>query len=426
MAEKKWKFDTLAIRGGQQADPTTGAVAAPIYQTTSYQFQNPEHAARLFSLEEEGNIYTRIMNPTTDILEKRLSLLEGGMGALATASGQAAISLAICNLARQGDNIVASSSLYGGTVNLFTHTLPKWGIQVKWADPLNPEDFRQKIDKKTKAFYVETIGNPGLDIPNLEKLAETALQAGLPLIVDNTFASPYLCQPFRWGADIIIHSTTKYIGGHGNSLGGIIVDGGRFLWNKERFPEFNQPDPSYHGIIYQEEFQSAAFINKARLQLLRDLGPTLSPFNAFLLLQGLETLPLRMQRHCDNAMKVALYLADHPKVSWVNYPGLVDHPGHLQAKKYLQHGFGGILTFGVKNGFEAAKRVIKATRLFLLVANVGDARSLIIHPASTTHQQLTEQQLAACGVTPDLIRISVGLEDIEDLLEDLEQALEQI
>jgi len=418
------RFDTLCVHAGQQVDPTTGSRAVPIYQTTSYVFHDADHAANLFALKESGNIYTRIMNPTTDVFEQRIAALEGGVGALATASGQAAITLAILNIAGHGDNIVSATSLYGGTYNLFSTTLPKVGVTVKFEDPRDPENFRAAIDQRTKALYVETIGNPKLDVPDLEAIARVAHTAGIPLIVDSTFATPYLCRPFDFGADIVIHSATKFIGGHGTAIGGVIVDSGKFPWDNGRFPELTEPDPSYHGVRYFQDIGKAAYITKARVQLLRDLGASLSPFNAFLFLQGLETLHLRMERHCTNAVEVARFLEGHPDVAWVSYPGLESHPQRSLAKKYLRHGFGGaILTFGIKGGREAGRRLIDSLKLFSLLANVGDAKSLVIHPASTTHQQLTAEEQAASGVTDDLVRLSIGLEDSADLIEDLEQAL---
>lgn len=423
MGEKQYRFATLAVHAGQQPDPTTGARAVPIYQTTSYVFHDTGHAARLFALEEPGNIYTRIMNPTTAVFEARVAALEGGVGALATASGQAAITLAICNIARAGQEIVSSASLYGGTYNLFSITMPKLGIKVRFVDPADPKNFADAITPATRALYVETIGNPKLDVPDLAAIAEVAHSAGLPLIVDNTFATPYLCRPFEHGADIVVHSATKFIGGHGTSIGGIIVDGGRFDWSNGRFPELTEPDPSYHGVRYWDTFGNQAYIVKARVQLLRDLGPCLSPFNAFLFLQGLETLHLRMQRHSENALAVARFLKEHPAVNWVSYPGLPDHPSHELAKRYLKGGYGAILTFGIKGGLEAGKRFIESLALFSLLANVGDAKSLVIHPASTTHQQLSPEEQLAAGVTEDLVRLSVGIEDIEDIIADLDQAL---
>ncbi|SMB98298.1 O-acetylhomoserine sulfhydrylase [Thermanaeromonas toyohensis ToBE] len=422
---KQYRFATLAVHAGQTPDPTTGARAVPIYQTTSYVFKNADHAAALFALREPGNIYTRMMNPTTDVFEQRVASLEGGVGALATASGQAAITLAILNITSAGQEIVSATSLYGGTYNLFNITFPKIGIKVRFVDPSDPENFRRAITDKTRALYVETIGNPKLDVPDLEAIAGIAHEAGIPLIVDNTFATPYLCRPFEHGADIVVHSATKFIGGHGTSIGGIIVDSGKFNWKNGKFPELVEPDPSYHGVSYVEAFGPAAYIVKARTQLLRDLGPALSPFNSFLFLQGLETLHLRMERHSSNALYIAQWLKEHPYVSWVNYPGLPDHPSYPLAKKYLPRGAGAIVTFGIKGGKEAGRRFIDSLKLFSLLANVGDAKSLVIHPASTTHQQLTEEEQLATGVTEDMVRLSIGLEDPEDLVEDLDQALKK-
>lgn len=423
MSDQQYQFATLAVHGGQEPDPTTGSRAVPIYQTTSYVFQNADHAARLFALEDAGNIYTRMMNPTTDVFEKRVAALEGGVGALATASGQAAITLAICNIASAGDHIVSAGSLYGGTYNLFAATLPKLGITVDFVDVDDPANFQRAITGKTKALYVETIGNPKLDVPDLAEISRIAEENGIPLIVDNTFASPYLCRPFEHGAHILVHSATKFIGGHGTSIGGIIVDSGKFDWTGGRFPGLTEPDPSYHGIKYVETFGPAAYIVKARVQLLRDLGPALSPFNAFLFLQGLETLHLRMERHSQNALRIARFLQQHPRVSWVNYPGLEEHPTYHLAKKYLRNGFGAMLTFGIKGGKEAGRRLIDNLQLFSLLANVGDAKSLVIHPASTTHQQLAPEEQLKSGVTEDLVRLSIGIEDAEDLIADLDQAL---
>ncbi|NLJ83466.1 MAG: O-acetylhomoserine aminocarboxypropyltransferase/cysteine synthase [Halanaerobiaceae bacterium] len=423
MNEKNYGFNTLSIHAGHKPDPTTGAVIVPIYQTTSYVFRDTEHAARLFGLEEEGNIYTRIMNPTTDVLEKRIAALEGGVGALAVSSGQAAITYAILNIAREGDEIVSSSSIYGGTYTLFKYSLARMGIRVKFTDSIEPQAFADKITDKTKALFVETIGNPELTIPDFEELARIAHDTGIPLIVDNTFATPYLCQPFQYGADIVIHSTTKYIGGHGNSIGGIIVDSGNFDWSNGKFPEFTEPDPAYHGLKYAEQLGKAAYIIKARIGLLRDLGSCISPFNSFLILQGIETLSLRMERHCENAEKIARYLAEHPAVSWVNYPGLEGHESYEKGQRYLPRGAGGIFTFGIKGGAEAGRRFIENLEIISHLANVGDVRTLAIHPASTTHQQLTEEEQRLAGITPDLIRISTGLEDAEDLIREIDQAL---
>ena len=419
--------DTLAIHAGQVVDPTTNSRAVPIYATTSYVFNNTEHAANLFGLREFGNIYTRIMNPTNDVFEKRVAELEGGIAALAVASGQAAETLTVLNLARAGDNLVSSQTLYGGTYNLFEYTLPKWGIKTKFVDIHNLESVRAAIDDGTRLLYVETIGNPRLDVPNFEALADIAHAAGIPLVVDNTFGAATLARPIQYGADIVVHSATKWIGGHGTAIGGVVVDAGKFDWGspaaRKRFPEFSSPDPSYHGLVYTEAFGNLAFILKLRVQLLRDLGPALSPWNAFLFLQGLETLPLRIQRHSENALAIATWLQKDKRVSWVSYPGLESHPEHKNARKYLQGGFGGVLTFGVKGGTPAAKALIDRTQLFSLLANVGDAKSLIIHPASTTHEQLTPEQQKATGVTPELVRLSVGLENINDLIADLDQAL---
>ncbi len=419
--------DTLAIHAGQVPDPATNARAVPIYATTSYVFNSSEHAANLFGLREFGNIYTRIMNPTTDVFEKRVAELEGGVAALGVASGQAAETLTILNLARAGDNIVSSQTLYGGTYNLFAYTLPKWGISTRFVDIHNLESVRAAIDAGTRALYVETIGNPRLDVPDFAALADIAHQAGVPLVVDNTFGAATLCRPIKFGADIVVHSATKWIGGHGTSIGGVVVDAGTFDWTSEnaraRFPEFSQPDPSYHGLVYTTAFANLAFIIKLRVQLLRDLGPALSPFNAFLFLQGLETLPLRIRRHSENALALAQWLQQDGRIEWVSYPGLTTHPEHRNAARYLEGGFGGVLTFGVKGGLAAARALIDQVKLYSLLANVGDAKSLIIHPASTTHEQLTPEQQRATGVTPELVRISAGLEDVRDLIADLDQAL---
>ena len=419
--------DTIALHAGQSVDPATNARAVPIYATTSYVFNSTDHAANLFGLKEFGNIYTRIMNPTTDVFEKRIAELEGGVAALAVASGQAAETLAILNLVRAGDNLVSSQTLYGGTYNLFAYTLPKWGIGTKFVDIHNHDQVRQAIDEGTRLLYVETIGNPRLDVPDFEALAKIAHDAGIPLVVDNTFGAATLARPIKYGADIVIHSATKWIGGHGTAIGGVVIDAGTFDWSspaaRKRFPEFSSPDPSYHGLVYTEAFGNLAYILKLRVQLLRDLGPALSPFNAFLFLQGLETLPLRIRRHSENALAVARWLARDKRVEWVSYPGLDSHPEHKNAAKYLEGGFGGVLTFGVKGGATVAKRVIDNVKLFSLLANVGDAKSLIIHPASTTHEQLSPEQQRATGVVPELIRLSVGLEDARDLIADLDTAL---
>jgi len=416
--------ESLALHAGQKPDPTTGARAVPIYATTSYVFNDAAHAARLFGLQEFGNIYTRIMNPTTGVFEERVAALEGGVGALGLASGQAAETLTILNLARAGDNIVSSSSLYGGTYNLFHYTLPKIGITTRFVDGTRPETFGPAIDANTKAVYLETIGNPRLDIHDLAQIADIAHAHGVPLVVDNTFA-PLLSRPIEHGADIVVHSATKWIGGHGTAIGGVVVDGGKFDWAaSERFrADFVDPDPSYHGVSYTGAFGPAAFIIKLRVQGLRDIGPALSPFNSFLFLQGLETLPLRIARHSENALAVARWLERNDQVTWVNYPGLESHASHGLAKKYLTGGFGGIVTFGIKGGVDAGRRLIDAVKVFSLLANVGDAKSLIIHPASTTHSQLGEEEQVSTGVTPDLIRLSVGLEHVDDLIADLEQAI---
>ncbi|MDB5043095.1 MAG: bifunctional o-acetylhomoserine/o-acetylserine sulfhydrylase [Candidatus Eremiobacteraeota bacterium] len=417
-------FDTVALHGGHDGDPTTKARAVPIYQTTSYNFDDTAHAARLFALQEFGNIYTRIMNPTTDVFEQRLAALEGGVGALAVASGQAAVIYSILNVARAGDHIVSSSSLYGGTYNAFVHTLPRFGIEVTLVDPSDPKEVAAAIRPNTKAVFAETIGNPKVDVLDVAAFAKVADDAQVPLIVDNTLPTPYLLRPIEFGADIIVHSATKYIGGHGTTIGGAIVDAGTFDWTRGRFPDFTEPDPSYHGLKYVEALGPLAYILKARVQLLRDVGAALSPFNAFLLLQGLETLGLRMERHSQNALRVAEFLASHPNVRWVRYPGLPSDPAYARAQKYLPKGAGSILTFGVKGGADEARAVIDRLKLFSLLANVGDAKSLVIHPASTTHQQLSPADQIASGVSDDLIRLSVGIESIDDILADLRQALD--
>nr|WP_255570258.1 homocysteine synthase [Cohnella sp. CFH 77786] len=423
--ERKLQPETLAVHAGQQLDPATLSRAVPIYQTTSYGFRDTEHAANLFALKEFGNIYTRIMNPTSDVFEQRLAALEGGVGALAVASGQAAISYSILNIAGSGDEIVSSSSLYGGTYNLFSTTLPKLGITVRFVDPGNPENFRSAINEKTKAIFAESIGNPKGDVLDIVAVAAVAHENGIPLIVDNTFPSPYLLRPIEHGADIVIHSATKFIGGHGTSIGGVVVDGGKFDWAASgKFPGLTEPDPSYHGVVYTAALGPLAYIVKMRVQLLRDLGAALSPFNSFLLLQGLETLHLRMERHSENALKVAKFLEGNPAVEWVSYAGLESHPSYGLAKKYLPKGQGAILTFEIKGGVAAGRKLIDSVKLFSHLANVGDSKSLIIHPASTTHQQLSESERAAAGVTPGLIRLSVGTEAIDDILHDLQQAIQ--
>jgi O-acetylhomoserine (thiol)-lyase len=416
-------FDTLALHAGQQAEATTGARAVPIYQTTSYVFKSTDHAANLFALKEFGNIYTRMMNPTWGVLEERVAALEGGVGALVTASGQAAETLAILNIARAGQHLVSATSLYGGTYNLFHYTFPKLGIETTFVDPSDPDGFKRAIRPNTRLIYAETLGNPKNDMVDFEAVAKIAHDAGLPLVIDNTVTTPYLCRPFEWGADIVVHSLTKFLGGHGTSIGGIIVDSGKFNWANGKFPELTEPDPSYHGLKFVEAFGNLAYIIKVRVQLLRDLGPALSPFNAFLILQGIETLSLRVQRHCDSALKVAQFLENHPAVTWVNYPGLASHPTHNLAKKYLKHGFGAILGFGIKGGLEPCIRFINALKLLSHLANIGDAKSLVIHPASTTHQQLSPEERLETGVSDDFIRLSIGLEDIGDIIEDIDQAL---
>jgi len=422
-------LNTIALHAGQESpDPATGARAVPIYQTTSYVFRNTEHAANLFALKEAGNIYTRMMNPTNDAFEKRIAAIEGGTGALAVASGQAAETLALLTITQLGDEIVAANNLYGGTYQLLHYTFSKLGRKTIFVDSTKPNEFKKAITERTKAIYAETIGNPKLDVPNFEAIAEIAHKADIPLVVDNTVGTG-LVRPIEYGVDIIVASATKYIGGHGTSIGGVIVDSGKFEWNNGKFPEFTEPDPSYHGIKYWDAFGNVpdlgnvAFIIKARVQLLRDLGPALSPFNAFLFLQGLETLPLRMKKHSENALAVAQFLKEHPLVAWVNYPGLKEHPSHKLANKYLKGNYGGIVGFGIKGGLEAGKRFIESVKLLSHLANIGDAKSLVIHPASTTHQQLTKEEQAETGVTEDYIRLSIGIEDVEDIKEDIDQAL---
>ncbi|ABU58128.1 MULTISPECIES: O-acetylhomoserine aminocarboxypropyltransferase/cysteine synthase family protein [Roseiflexus] len=419
-------FETLALHAGQQPDPATGARAVPIYQTTSYQFKDTDHAARLFGLQEFGNIYTRIMNPTTDVLEQRIAALEGGVGALALSSGQAAETLGILNVASAGDNIVSSSDLYGGTYNLFRHTLPKLGITTRFVDARDHEGFRKAIDDRTKLVFLELVGNPRLDIVDLQTIATIAHERGVAVMVDSTTATPYLCRPFEWGADIVIHSGTKYLGGHGTSIAGLLVDSGRFDWTNGRYPEFTTPDPSYHGLVYTQAFGNLAYILKVRVQLLRDIGACLSPFNSFLLLQGIETLGLRMERHSQNALAVAQFLKEHSKVEWVLYPGLPDHPSYALAQKYMPKGQSGILGFGIRGGRAAGATFINSLRLFSHLANIGDAKSLAIHPASTTHSQLTPEEQRLTGVTDDFVRLSVGIETIDDIIADLDQALAKV
>ncbi len=431
MVVNNYKLGTLALHAGQIPDPATGARAVPIYQTTSYVFRDTDHAANLFALNELGNIYTRIMNPTTDVFEQRIAAIEGGTGALGVASGSAAITYALLAITRLGDEIVSGNNLYGGIYELFNYTFPKLGRKIIFVDSTNLEAYQHAITEKTRAIYIESIGNPKLDIPDFQALANIAHRAEIPLVVDNTSAVG-LVRPIDHGADIIVHSATKFIGGHGNSIGGSIVDSGKFSWNNGKFPELTDPDPSYHGLKYWDTFSefpglgNVAFIFKVRLQLLRDTGAALSPFNAFLLLQGLETLHLRIQRHSKNALKVAKYLSSHPKVSWINYPGLPDHPSHERASRYLIGGYGALIGFGVKGGIEAGKTFINNLKLFSHVANIGDSKSLVIHPSTTTHQQLTSTEQEATGVTPDYIRLSIGIEDVEDIISDLEQALEKV
>jgi len=417
--------ETIAVHGGYTPDPTTKSVAVPIYQTSSYAFDSAQHGADLFDLKVQGNIYTRIMNPTTDVLEKRVAELEGGIGALALASGSAAVTYALMTIAEQGDNIVSSSTLYGGTYNLFAHTLPQFGIEVRFADPRKPADFAALIDARTKAVYCESIGNPLGNVTDFGALAKIAHERGVPLIVDNTVPSPYLCRPFDYGADIVVHSLTKYLGGHGNSIGGAIVDSGKFPWaeHKVKFKRLNEPDVSYHGVVYTEALGPAAFIARARVVPLRNMGAALSPFNSFLILQGIETLAVRMDRICDNTLAVAKFLQQHPAVSWVNYAGLPDHPDHALAQKYLAGRASGILTFGVKGGRAAGEKFLDALKLVIRLVNIGDARSLATHPASTTHRQLSPEELAKAGVSEDMVRLSIGIEHIDDLKQDLDQAL---
>ncbi|MED0660254.1 homocysteine synthase [Bacillus smithii] len=422
--ERNLQPETLAVHAGQVPDPTTLSRAVPIYQTSSFVFNDSQHAADLFGLKEEGFVYTRIINPTTDVFEKRIAALEGGVGALALASGQASVFYSILNIASVGDEIVSSSSLYGGTYNLFSHTLPSFGITVKFVDPADPKNFEKAITSKTKAVFAETIGNPKGDVLDIEAVAEIAHHHSIPLIVDNTIPSPYLLRPIDFGADIVVHSATKFIGGHGNAIGGVIVDSGKFDWKKSgKFPGLTEPDPSYHGLIYTEEAGEAAYITKARVKLLRDLGAPLSPFNSFLFLQGLETLHLRLERHSQNALEVAKFLEKEEAVKSVSYPGLESHPSYELAKKYLPKGQGAVLTFEIKGGVEAGKKLIDSVQLFSHLANIGDSKSLIIHPASTTHQQLSSEEQLDTGVTPGLIRLSVGTEAIDDILYDLKQAI---
>ncbi len=420
----KYRLDTLALHAGQVADPATGARAVPIYQTTSYVFNSTEHAANLFGLKEFGNIYTRLMNPTNDVLEKRIAALDGGVGALATASGMSAITLAILNIAQAGDEIVSASTLYGGTRTLFQHTLKRFGITVRFVDASDPKNFEKAITPKTKALFGETIGNPKLNVLDLEAVAKIAHKHGLPFIVDNT-VTVYLCRPIEFGADIVVYSATKFIGGHGSSIGGLIVDSGKFAWTKEKFPSIAAPDPSYHDMNFAEVFGPLAYIIKARTGLLRDMGPAMSPFNAFLFLQGIETVHLRMPRHCENALRVAEFLEKHKKVSWVLYPGLQSSPELNLAKKYLSGQGGALVGFGIKGGLEAGKKFINSLKLVSHLANIGDAKTLAIHPSSTTHQQLSREEQLEAGVTEDFVRLSIGIEHVDDIISDLTQALDQ-
>ena len=422
--ERSFGFHTRSLHAGQRPDPATNARAVPIYQTTSYVFDDSDHAAALFALQQFGNIYTRIMNPTNAVLEERIASLEGGIGALALASGQAAQFLTVSSLCQSGDHLVSASTLYGGTYTQFDTTFRRLGFDTTFVDPDHPDNFREAITAKTKLVYIETIGNPRMNIVDIEAVAKVAHDAGLPLVVDNTFASPYLCRPIEHGADLVVHSATKFIGGHGTSIGGLIIDSGKFDWNNGKFPQITEPSPGYHGLKFSETFGEMAFIIKCRVEGLRDFGPCMSPFNAFQFLQGIETLGLRMDRHCANAQTVAEHLDKHALVTWVQHPGLASSPYYELGQKYLPKGRGAIFTFGIKGGLEAGKKFIDALQIFSHLANVGDAKSLVIHPASTTHQQLSESDLAAAGVSPDMVRLSVGLEDAGDLLWDLDQALE--
>ncbi|MHC4373104.1 MAG: homocysteine synthase [Planctomycetota bacterium] len=423
MEEKQYKLETLALHAGQEVDSTTLSRAVPIYQTTSYVFNDADHAANLFALKEFGNIYTRLMNPTTDVLEKRIAAMEGGVGACAFSSGMAAIAASIQNIAPAGSHIVSSNSLYGGTCTLFSHTFPKMGIDVTFVDPKDPQNFADAIKDNTRAVYIETIGNPKNDVLEYKAIAKISHDKGLPVICDNTVTSPYLFRPFEHGIDIVVHSCTKIIGGHGTSVGGIVVDSGNFKWDNGKFPELTEPDPSYHGLKYYEALGEIAYIIKIRTNILRDTGGCLSPFNAFLLLQGVETLHLRAPRHCENALALATFLEKHPAVTWVNYPGLASHPDHALAKKYLPDGQGAILGFGIKGGKDAGVKFIDSVKLASHLANVLDSKTLVIHPSSTTHQQLTEEEQEAAGVTQDYVRVSVGTEHIDDIIEDFDQAL---
>ena len=439
----KWKFDTIALHGGHTPDSSTKSRAVPIYQTTSFVFDNSKHAASLFELSEEvwkprlnlgeddrvldeaGNIYTRIMNPTTDVLEKRMALLEKGIGAVAVSSGSSAIFYSILNICSCGDHVISSKSIYGGTYALFKNTLSQIGIEVDFVDPSSADNFEEKIKKNTKCIFLETIGNPRLDVPDFKGIIELSKSLEIPVIVDNTVATPYLCNPIELGANVVVHSLTKFCGGHGNSIGGVVIDGGNFEWTS-KFPLLTSPDPSYHGTIWNDVCKNAGYILRLRCVVLRDIGACISPFNSFLILTGLETLHLRMERHCENALKVAEFLESHPKVNWVLYPGLKSHPTFENAKKYLKNGFGGLVGFGIKGGKEAGVKFIESLKLFSHLANIGDAKSLAIHPASTTHAQLSEEEQKAAGITPDFIRLSIGIEHIDDIIEDLDQALMKV
>lgn len=424
MSDASLSLETLALHAGQSPDPSSLSRAVPIYQTTSYVFKSSEHAANLFGLKEFGNIYTRLMNPTTDVLEKRLAALDGGVGALAVASGQAAITYAVLNIAKAGQNIISSSYLYGGTYNLFHYTLPRLGITVKFVDTSNPENVRQAIDDNTRLVYTESVGNPKNNVDDFEAIGAITRAAGIPFIVDNTVTTPYLFKPLEHGADIVVYSLTKFIGGHGTSIGGAVVDGGKFPWNNGKFEEFTEPDPSYHGLKFWDALDNLSYILRMRVNLLRDMGACISPFNAFQLLQGIETLHVRMPRHVENARAVASWLEKNPLVSWVNYPGLASHKDYERARKYLPKGEGAIIGFGIKGGLEAGKTFIDSVKLLSHLANVGDAKSLVIHPASTTHQQLSDEEQASSGVTADFIRLSIGIENVEDIIADIQQALE--
>lgn len=425
-AKEDYKFDTQTVHAGQEPDSETNSRAVPVYQTASYLFDDADHAADLFALEKEGNIYSRIMNPTNEVLEGRMASLEGGVGAVATASGMSALNTIVFTLAESGENVVSSSNLYGGTYTYLVHSLPRNGIEARLVEEDEPERFADKIDEDTKFLHLETIGNPSLEVPDIEAIASVAHDANIPLVVDNTFATPYLCRPFEHGADVVWHSTTKWINGHGTTIGGVVIDSGNFAWEEGNFSNLTEPDPSYHGVNFQEQFGDGAFIANLRTRGLRDLGTNQSPFDTFLNLQGLETLPLRMDKHCENALELARYLEDHSKVNWVNYPGLSDHPTHELGKKYLKGGFGGIITFGVEGGYEAGKTIVNSVDLISLLANVGDAKSLIIHPSSTTHQQLSDEEKRSAGITDDMIRFSVGIEDPADVKADISQALEEV